>query len=556
MAVFGRPRARRSGQTDGQGATRSARRGIGRTIAGRFAVLVFALLVALPTLFNQSRPTAVLPLSASPSAAVGHIHARLASTPVPAPLITFSGPTEYSYGTMSRSDPNPINVVIADVNGDGKKDLVLDDSDSTAPDYSVRVEFGNGSGGFTESAGYGLANPAGRIVVADLNGDGHPDIVVGQGSAGIAVLLNNGDGTFSGPTYYSITWPSGSSGGAVDGLAVADLNGDGKVDVVTGDGALSGISGYSYSEGYYSVFLGNGDGTFAAASTYGPVIPTSPIHGGGQPINGIALGDFNHDGKVDIAIAAGANTYDGPSGVEVMLGNGSGSFNTPPQFYAVGNYYQSTENISVGDFNKDGFLDLAVSNEGCGYADGNDTTILLNNGDGTFTVGQNLDNSCVTGSQVVTDLNGDGVPDLVIVSGDSPYDANTYLHVFIGVGDGTFADAGEFSTSTGYGSYGIAAGDLNGDGIPDVVTANGGNNVWGASHDMSVFLNTSPQAPIGGPIRPDELPGGFCAACVAGSQQNTALPVDSSTGDFWHTFTDLNVPGRGVRAHIHSYLQC
>ncbi len=431
---------------------------------------------------------------------------------------------------------------MADVNGDGKMDLIVDD---TAVD-SVRVEFGNGHGGFSESAGYAVTNAPGRLVVKDLNGDGHPDIVVGQGAAGVAVLLNNGDGTFSSPTYYSITWPTGSSGGAVDGLAVGDLNGDGKLDIVTGDGALSGIPGYGHAEGYYSVFLGNGDGTFAAANTYGPVIPSSPINGGGQPINGIALGDFNHDGDLDMAIAAGANTYDGPAGVEIVLGNGGGSFNTPPEFHAVGNYYQSAENISVGDFNGDGFLDIAVSNAGCGYADGGDTNILLNNGNGTFTAGQNLGNSCVTGNQVLTDLNGDGVPDLVIVSGDSPYDAATFLHVFIGVGDGTFADAGEFATSTGYGSYGITAGDLNGDSMPDLVTANGGNNVWGSSHDMSVFLNTSPQGPIGGPIRPAELPGGFCAACVAATQQNTSKPVDSATGDFWHTFSDLNIPGRVI----------
>ena len=430
---------------------------------------------------------------------------------------------------------------MADVNGDGKLDLIVDD---TAVD-SVRVEFGDGHGGFSESAGYAVTNAPGRLVVKDLNGDGHPDIVVGQGAAGVAVLLNNGDGTFSSPTYYSITWPTGSSGGAVDGLALGDLNGDGKLDIVTGDGALS-LTGYDHPQGYYSVFLGNGDGTFAAANTYGPVTAFSPLHDGGYPVNGIALGDFNHDGKTDMAIAAGANTYDGPAGVEIVLGNGTGSFDTPPEFHAVGNYYQSAENISVGDFNGDGFLDIAVSNAGCGYADGGDTNILLNNGNGTFTAGQNLGNSCVTGNQVLTDLNGDGVPDLVIVSGDSPYDAATFFHVFIGVGDGTFADAGEFATSTGYGSYGIAAGDLNGDSIPDLVTANGGNNVWGSSHDMSVFLNTSPQGPIGGPIRPAELPGGFCAACVAATQHSTSKPVDSAAGDFWHTFSDLNIPGRGI----------
>lgn len=512
-----------------------------RSVFNRAVVVLIAVLMMTPAMFNRGAPSTALP-----AAVVTPAHARLTSTPVPPPLITFTGPTEYAYGTMSRPSPNPYNVAMVDVNGDGKLDLVVDDTDTSAGNYSVRVEFGDGHGGFSESAGYLLANAPGRLVVTPLTTGGKPDIVVGQGAAGVAVLTNNGDGTYSGPTYYSITWPAGSSGGAVDGLAVADVSGDGKVDIVTGDGALSGISGYGHPEGFYSVLLGNGDGTFQTATTYGPVIPSNPINGGGQPINGIALGDFNHDTKMDMAVAAGANTYDGPSGVEILLGNGTGSFGTTPEFHAVGNYYQSTENISLGDFNGDGYLDIAVSNEGCGYADGSDTNILLNNGDGTFTLGQNLGNSCVTGNQVVTDLNRDRVPDLVIVSGDSPYDAATFLHVFIGVGDGSFADAGEYAIAPGYGSYGIAAGDLNGDQNPDLVTANGGNNVWGSSHDLSIFLNTSPQGPIGGPIRPAELPGGICPACLAKTQANTKNPVDTATGDFWHTFLDLSVSGRGL----------
>lgn len=506
-----------------------------RSVVSRLLVLLIAVLMMTPAAFHRGTGSPALPI-----AAVTPVHARLTSTPVPPPLITFTGPTEYSYGTVSRPNPNPYNVGMVDVNGDGKLDLVVDDTDTSAGNYSVRVEFGDGHGGFSESAGYLLANAPGRLVVTPLTAGGKPDIVVGQGAAGVAVLVNNGDGSYSGPTYYSITWPTGSTGGAVDGLAVADLNADGKVDLVTGDGALGGSIGYDHPEGFYSVLLGNGDGTLQTATTYGPVIPSNPVNGGGQPITGIALGDLNHDSKMDLAIAAGANTYDGPSGVEILLGNGTGSFGTTPEFHAVGNYYQNTENISLGYFNSDGYLDIAVSNEGCGYADGNDTNILLNNGDGTFTLGQNLANSCVIGNQVTTDLNGDGVPDLVIVSGDSPFDSAVFLHVFVGVGDGTFTDAGEYAIAPGYGSYGIAAGDLNGDRSPDLVTANGG------SHDLSIFLNTSPQGPTGGPIRAQELPGGFCAACVSKTQTNTTNPVDTATGDFWHVFTDLSIPGRGI----------
>jgi RHS repeat-associated protein len=152
------------------------------------------------------------------------------------------------------------------------------------------------------------------------------------------------------------------------------------------------------------------------------------------------------------------------------------------------------------------------------------------------------------GDQVLTDINSDGVPDLVVVTGDSIFDSNTFLHVFTGNGDGTLTDAGEYPTSPGLGSSGIAAGDLNGDGKPDLVTANG------ASYDLSIFLNTSLKAPMGGPVRPAELPGGVCSACVAATQANTKNPVDTATGDFWHVFGDLSSPGRGIPlAFTHTY---
>src|ERR1700680_2941821 len=219
-----------------------------RSFWSRLVVVLIAVLMMPPAAFNRGAPSASLP------AAVGApAHAHLVGTPVPPPLITFTGPTEYAYGTVSRPSPNPYNVAMVDVNGDGNLDLVVDETDTSSGNYSVRVEFGDGHGGFSESAGYLLTNAPGRLVVTPLTSGGKPDIVVGQGSAGVAVLTNNGDGTFSGPTYYSITWPAGSSGGAVVGPAVADVSGDGKVDIVTGDGALSGISGYGHPEGFYSV---------------------------------------------------------------------------------------------------------------------------------------------------------------------------------------------------------------------------------------------------------------------------------------------------------------
>ncbi len=481
--------------------------------------------------------------------------ARLASQTTVPPLISFAN-SEYLYDTNSQDPANPRWVATGDFNGDGKQDIAVVDTWPNDGTNHLRIELGNGSGGFTEAASYSLPNGMGRIAVADLNRDGKPDIVVGQGSAGVAVFLNTGAGTFSGPTLYSIPTPSGgTSAPSVDGLAVADLTGSGVPDIVTGDGAIN-FSGYGHTEGVYSVIMGNGDGTFQAAQSYGPVIPNNPANGGGYPMNGIALGNLN--GKVGMVVAAGANTYDGPAGFEWLLGNGDGTFTyNGNDFASVGNYYQSAENVTLADFNGDGHLDVAVSDQGCGYADGNDTQIFLGDGAGGFTAGQNLQDNCVLGDQVATDLNGDGVTDLVVISGRQSQGylyGDTYFHVFVGNGDGTFTDAGRSPIAPGYGTYGVAAGDFNGDGRPDLVAANGGDSVNGESHDLTIALNTSPKAPIGGAIKNTEVPGGFCAACAAATQGETSKPVDTGTGDFWHNFTDLSIPGRGIPlAFSHTY---
>jgi RHS repeat-associated protein len=509
-----------------------------RSVLSRLVVVLIAVLMMTPAAYNRGAPSAALP-----AAVIAPAHIRLTGTPVPPPLITFTGPTEYSYGTTQRPNPNPTHVVIADVNGDGHQDLVVDDGDNTTGDYSVRIELGSGSGTVTESAGYVVPNRPGRLVVTDLNGDGKPDIVVGQGAAGVAVLLNNGSGTFGAPTLYAANFPSGSSNGSVDGLALGVLTSNGIPDIVTGDG---NISDGSSSGGYYSVLLGNGDGTFQPAHSYGPFNPPFP-NGGTYGMQGIALGDFNGDGRVDIAAAIGVSSSVGQTGVEVLLGNGDGTF-TYETAYATGDYLNGTENVTVGDLNTDHKLDIIVSIVSCGGDDGNETSVLTGKGDGTFGQPANLGNSCVVGDQVLTDINGDGVPDLAVVTGDSPLDSNTFLHVFTANGDGALTDAGEYPTAPGLGSSGIAAGDLNGDGKPDLVTANG------SSYDLSIFLNTSVKAPIGGPIRPAELPGGVCPACLAKTQANTKNPVDTATGDFWHVFSDVDIPGRGIPlAFTHTY---
>jgi hypothetical protein len=193
------------------------------------------------------------------------------------------------------------------------------------------------------------------------------------------VLLGQGDGTF----LPAQSFPAGTGPRSV---AVGDFNGDGKLDLAVAD------YGYYGNGQTVSVLLGNGDGTFQAAQSF--PAGTAP--------NSVAVGDFNGDGKPDLAVA---NLYSGT--VSVLLGNGDGTF-LPAVTDAAGVHPSS---VAVGDFNGDGILDLAVA----GYGG---VRVLLGNGNGTF---QTTNFSYVPGSVSVAvgRFNGDGFPDLAAANAAS-----------------------------------------------------------------------------------------------------------------------------------------
>jgi hypothetical protein len=323
----------------------------------------------------------------------------------------------------------PFSVAVADFNGDGKPDMAVGDQTANG----INVFIGNGDGTFQPAAYYATGSFANGIATGDFNGDGKTDLAVtNDASDGVSVLLGNGDGTFQAPVNYGTGFSSGS-------IAVGDFNGDGKADLVT----ILNMLG----EGGISVLLGNGDGTFQAAATY----PT-----GG---NSVVVGDFNGDGKADLAIS---NLFE----VSVLLGNGDGTFQTPAS-YSVGSFAQS---VAVGDFNGDGKPDLVTSNSGS-----NNVSVLLGNGDGTFQAAVNYGAGTNPTGIAVADVNGDGKPDLVASNSGS-----NNVSVLLGNGDGTFQAAVNY----GAGTYpaGVAVGDFNRDGRTDIAVAN--NN----SSNVSILL--------------------------------------------------------------------
>jgi Bacterial Ig-like domain (group 3)/FG-GAP-like repeat len=303
----------------------------------------------------------------------------------------------------------------------------------------------------------------GKVVVADVNGDGKPDLVLTNGGGAtegsVGVLLGNGDGTFQPVVLYD------SGGIGAKSLAVADLDGDGKLDVIVANQYPAGRYGQEV-DGVVSILKGNGDGTFRPAVLY---------DSGGQEAVSVVVADVNRDGKLDVLVVntclAAACATHGHGGVGVMLGNGDGTLQPAVIYDADG---IGSASIALDDLNGDGKIDLLVANSG--NVDGifwnhGSIAVLLGNGDGTFQGAVTYDQGGnFPYAAAIADVNGDGHPDLLVV--DSCWcGADSSLAVLLGNGDGTFQSPAIYD-SGGQDAISIAVDDLNGDGIPDLVVGN------------------------------------------------------------------------------------
>ncbi len=236
---------------------------------------------------------------------------------------TFTGRRVYSVGT------SPDAIAAADLIGNGRIDLVV----TNAGDNSISVLVNNG-GSFGAINTYSVGSHPSSVVIADFNGDQKPDLAITNTNGDtVSILINRGDGTFFDPVAYA-------TGAGPASIATADFNGDGKPDLAV---ANSLTPENSKGPGLVSILLNNGDGTFGNRVDYAT----------GQHPTAVVAGDFNADGKTDLAIAANTDIF---GNVSILTGQGDGTF-LPGAYYNEG---FGIAGMTVADFNGDGTPDLAV----------------------------------------------------------------------------------------------------------------------------------------------------------------------------------------------------
>jgi hypothetical protein len=327
-----------------------------------------------------------------------------------------------------------------DFRGDGKLDLL-----TGGRAKAVTLFLGNGDGTFNLAPTFAAGFSPAAIAGADFTGSGRPrDLVVANSSGSVSVLLGNGDGTFRSP----VSLFGAASQDTFDGMAVGDFLGNGKQDV-----AVAVTDLYS-SQNSVLIFLGNGDGTFQRT----PLTPTLP-GGFTNTIQSLAASDLNSDGKADLIVTSTQASFTQPlhtGVVSVFLGNGDGTFQAPENFSVSAVTFPvsaAVSDLTVADLRGDGKLDLIVT---VPAASGQSAVeALLGNGDGTFQAPVTVFTGA-GGKLAVGDFLGNGRQDILT------YTTNGTLNVLVSNGDGTFGST--VTTTTGLGLGGVAVGDFVGNG--------------------------------------------------------------------------------------------
>ncbi len=435
---------------------------------------------------------------------------------------TFQPALAYAVGAA------PKYLAVGDFNRDGKLDLAVTDYGNSPRPGNVSILYGLGNGAFQKAVNHATGLYPQSIAVGDFNGDGQPDLAIALFEGDVQILLAGTGGTFlppldvpAGPNPVSLQVLSNSgklnlvvanqwegvTGPGVGGNTVSILNGNGDGTFQSPETyfVAGGKSGYSVEAVAFGDFNGDGRVDMAAVGGNLSILPgTGPnqfqrpamVPVGTGPM-GITAGDFNGDGKPDLAVAnAGSNT------VSILIGKGDGTFLPQVMYNPAG---RGPTLVVAGDFNRDGKLDLAVGVE-TGVA------IMLGNGDGTFQAGYLAIRSSAL-SLATADFNLDGNLDLV---------SETY--VALGNGDGTFGTPAYFPYYA-ENSY-VTVGDFNGDGVPDVALAGYDDGGYYGGPFVDIYLGLG-----NGQFKAGEVLG-YSAYTLRASDFNGDGKIDLTAG-FW-----------------------
>ncbi|MFY1829890.1 FG-GAP-like repeat-containing protein [Myxococcus fulvus] len=463
----------------------------------------------------------------------------------------FTTRREFTVGTRPRA------LASADFNGDGHADLAV----ANAGSQDVSLLLGDGTGGFEPREALPFSDVIFSLDAGDLNGDGRGDLVVHYGSGTLRVLLGDADSGLS-------TWRN--FGGSYNGgtVRLADVDGDGELDAVVtyasspvvrvypGDGAgglrppkTSALDGFASgmtltdvnadgrldlvvfntAAAQVSVLVGDGMGRFAGRRDFATLARPSSV----------AAGDFNGDGRVDLALSNQGLA----NAMTVLRGDGSGGFSSRRD---VPSGSKPTW-TAAGDFNQDGRMDLAVTSEGS-----NSVGVMLGDGAGGFGARRDFATGRAPSVVLAVDLDKDGALDLVVANrdGSSSPSMAASVTVWIGTGGGGFVARNDYRT--GLMPQAMVAGDFNGDGWMDIVTANTrddtvtmlpGNGWGGFGAGQSTTTVFSPVSLASGDITGD----GRLDLVVVGNTRGVQVLRNLGSGSFVeHSMMYMGGSPRGV----------